>query len=278
MYRPPGRQDPAPVEVARVRGGISARVGAVAVASVLGAVIWIGVSGRPGPTVPASERPGVARAPTASPSTTVGETITPVPNGPPSKPPAGASPAPVAFLTADDFSVVTTIGNSQLMTRLVPTEQGHLLATFRVPIPGPAKAGTLEFAQVWSSVSHDAWVTLATWDLPLESLSAEGGRDHVLLDRTIPARRTLRDAPFPVTRGYQITVRAPGGPNVGVLIVDIRLGPNRQLAGNDGIFGWPVVGQIHRETIARGRGLYNQCRWDISPVSGTPRSGDEAGC
>jgi len=164
------------------------------------------------------------------------------------------------------------------MTRLVPTEQGHLLATFRVPIPGPAKAGTLEFAQVWSSVSHDAWVTLATWDLPLESLSAEGGRDHVLLDRTIPARRTLRDAPFPVTRGYQITVRAPGGPNVGVLIVDIRLGPNRQLAGNDGIFGWPVVGQIHRETIARGRGLYNQYRWDISPVSGTPRSGDEAGC
>lgn len=151
-YQPPGRQGPASVEVARVRGGISPRVGAVAVAGVLAAVVWIGISGRPAPTAPASEKPGIAQAATASPSTTAEETVTPLPVGSPSPPPVGPPPA------------VT-------------------------PRPGAAL-----------------------------------------------------------------------------------------LVGNDGIFGWPVVGQLQRQSIPRGRGLYNKCRWDVSPMSGIPRSGDEAGC
>jgi len=196
----------------------------------------------------------------------------------PSAPPVEGPPPAVDLVAADDFSVVATIAGRQFPARLESTELGrHLSGTIAVAIRGPIVAGTLEFAQVWRTVSHDAWATLATWDLPLEMLRADGNREQVLLDRSVRARPTLRDAPLPLTRGYRITVRTPGGGNWVGLIVDIQIGPNRQLVGNDGIFGWPVVGQLTRTSIPRDRGLYNRCRWDILPMSGTPRSGAE-GC
>lgn len=285
-HQPPTGRGPSSVEVARVRGGISPRVGAVAVAGVLAAVVWIGISGRPAPTAPASERPGVAQVPTERPSATADAeaTVTPIR---PVSPSPGSTRAPPrgASIEADDLSIVATIGNRQFMTWLRPAEHGHLSGTFRLPIPPPATEGTLELARVWRTVaqiwrtaSHDAWATVSTWDLRLESLSAASGRQYLVLDQAMPARPSLRDISPLLTRGYRITVRAKSGVPSGLMSVDIQIAAGHQLEGNDGIFGWPVVGQIQRQTIPRGRGLYNRCRWDVSPMSGTPRSGDESGC
>lgn len=278
-YQPPGGQVPHSVEVTRVRGGISPRAGAVAVAGVLAAVVWIGISGRPAPTAPAPERPGVAEAATASPSTTAEETETPLPVGPPSSPHDASPPPAVALFAGEHFSIVTTVGNRQSMTVLEPTELSSLSGTLRLPTSAPANEARIELAQLWRTVSHDVWVALATWDLSLESAPDGGDREYVLLDRTIPARPTLRNAPILVTRGYRITVRVPSGPNVVGLSVEIRVGPNRQLVGDDGIFGWPVVGQIRPDPVSRTRGLYNACRWDVGPTSARPGPGtDEANC
>lgn len=264
------RDAPNVLETTRVRGGASARLVAVAVAGVLGLVVWIGISGRPAPVVPASLGPDLAQVSSPSPSTTAAAVATPVAVTTPAPvisptPRPAVTPRPgAAFVATDHYSVVATIGNRQFITMLEQTEEGRLSGILSVPIPPPATNGTLELAQVWSTVSHDAFLTLAKWDLRLESLSAASGREYLVLDRSVPARRTLRNVPAPVTSGYTITVRAQSGIYRGLLSVDIRVGPNRQLVGDDGIFGSSVVAQLPMPT-PEGPRVTNGCHWHGRP-------------
>jgi len=65
----------------------------------------------------------------------------------------------------------------------------------------------------------------------------------------------------------------------GELTIDVTIGPNRQLQGNDGILGWAVVSQLQKPNVDRQRGRYNYCRWDVGALSARPRPGtDEAEC
>jgi len=156
------------------------------------------------------------------------------------------------------------------MTWLRPVKPGHLSGSFQMPIPPPATEGTLELEQVWRTVaqawrtpSHDAWATLATWDLRLESLSAASGREYVVLDRVMPAR-AVRDVSLLVARGYRITVRAQSGVPLGTVTVDVQVAAGRQLVGNDGIFGWPVIAQIARAS-SDGPDVRSDCFWNGPP-------------
>jgi len=140
-----------------------------------------------------------------------------------------------------------------------------------MPFPPPATEGTLELEQVWRTVaqtwrtpSHDAWATLATWDLHLESLSASSEREYVLLDRIMPARPTVRDLSMLVTGGYRITVRAHSGVPLGVVTVDVHMAAGRQLEGNAGIFGWPVVAHLASNT-SESPVVINGCHWKGRP-------------
>ena len=265
------RRVPAHVlKTTRVPGGVSAKLGSVALAGVLGVVVWIGISGRP-PPVPASRASDVAQVPSAIRSAPAKTAATPAPLISPTPEPTATPQPAIASIEADDLSIVATLGNRQFMTWLRPLKQGHLSGTFRMPIPVPAKEGTLELEQVWRTVeqvwrtpSHDAWTTLATWDLSLESLSAAGGREYVVLDRTMPARPNVRDVTLLVARGYRITVRAQSGIPRGLITIDIQMAAGRQLVGNDGIFGWPVVAQLARPTSEAPR-VVNGCHWNGRP-------------
>jgi hypothetical protein len=274
-------------EIAQVSSGRSARLGAILVAGALVTVVWIGISGRPAPVVPASERPGLAQATTARPSATTDAqaAATPLPPVPPSPGPIVTPPPAAASIESDDLSIVATIGNRQFMTWLRPAGPGHLSGTLHVPVPPPATEGTVELEQVWRTVaqmwrtpSHEAWTTLGTWDLRLESLSPASGREYVVLDRTVPGRPTVRDVSQLVTRGYRITIRAQSGVPRSPMIVDVQIAGGHQLVGDDGLFGWPVV-QIHAQAVPRTGLPYNVCPWDVGPASRRPRpSTDEANC
>jgi hypothetical protein len=219
------------LETTRIRGGASARLGATVLVAVLGIVVWVGISGRPAPVVPASLRPEVAQVASPSPSAIAQSTATTEPMISPTPEPAVTPRASPAFPATYGYGVVATLGNRQYMALLNETEGGNLSGVFRVPIPPPATNGTLELAQVWSTVSNDGWVTINTWDLLLGSLSAASGREYVVLDRSVRPHRTLPNAPAPVNRGYKITVRAQSGISPGVVSVDILLGPGGQIVG-----------------------------------------------
>jgi hypothetical protein len=183
-------------------------MGAILLAGILGVVVWIGISGRP------AEQPTAIREPAISP------------------PPPAVNPQPGGASAAfDRYSVVATIGHKQYIAVVIQIDQSHMSAKFAVPIPPPATDGTLELDQVWSTVSHDAWLKLAKWDLRLESLSAASGREYIVLDQSVPARRTLRNVPPPVTNGYKITVTAQSGTPSALLRVDIRVGSQSATRG-----------------------------------------------
>ncbi|MEX2546616.1 MAG: hypothetical protein WD830_02360 [Chloroflexota bacterium] len=256
-------------QVVSVGGGRSARIGALVVAGVLVSVVWIGMSGRSAPQPPPSTARAVAVEPTEAPPTLA---VPPTPTAPPVT-------VRVAYDPDDIFGVYVVLGDSQFITILAEFEPGHLTGRLRVPIPPPATQGTFVFQQFSAPSAPGRPVHVAQWPLRVASLVAASGREYVVLDETMPARRTLLYAPRPVLRGFHVTVRAQSGVVYGELTIDIQIGPNQRIIGDDGIYGWPVVAQLRRPQIERARGLYNRCRWGISPISAPPRPGtDEANC
>lgn len=264
-------EPPNVLETTRVRGGLSARLAAVAIALVLGLVAWIGMSGPSATIAPASRAPDVAQLSNATPEATAEAVATAQPLTSPVPTPPSTAPTAEASIERDDLSIVAKIGRRQFLTWLRPVKHGHLSGSFRMPFPPPATEGTLELEQVWRTVeqawkkpSHDAWATLATWDLHLESLSAASEREYVVLDRIVPARPTVEDLSMLVTRGYRITVRAHSGVPHGVVTVDVEMAAGRRLEGNDGIFGWPVVAQLALP-LAEIPSVVNGCHWNGRP-------------
>jgi hypothetical protein len=262
--------------VVRLGGGRSARAGAVVVAAALVTVVWIGLSGRSAPPTIPPQTSAVAVAP--SPSTEPTSTAL--------APSRTAPPIAVAAGSDEVFGVFAVLGDNQYIAILAEPDDGHLTGSMRVPIPPPATQGTFVFQQLSAPSARGQPVMVGRWPLRVESLVAASGREFVVVNESEPPRRTLLNAPRPVLRGYHIEVRAQSGVISGEITIDIRLGPNQRIIGDDGIYGWPTVALIPvDEPIAviasypRERGRYNYCRWDLSPLSAPPRPGtDEADC
>ena len=226
----------------RVSSGNSARLGAIAVAGLLVTVIWIAVSD-----------PSAVTLDNEALAATVPASNTPAASAGPSGPLDLPGPGAVAAASSNRFSIVATIGGRQFITLLEEDGSGNLAGSFEVTLPLAATKGTIEFSQVWMTVSHDAWATIGAWQVGFEPIAGASRREHVVLDVSMRPRRTVRNAPPPVARGYRITVRAQGAGAHGNVWVDINLGPRGQLEGNDGIFGWPVVAQLDPPAAAPTR-------------------------
>jgi hypothetical protein len=67
-----------------------------------------------------------------------------------------------------------------------------------------------------------------------------------------------------VVRGFRLTVRAQSGVASGELRIDVQIGPNRRLVGDDGIFGWPLAGQLDETTTAAPI-VRSDCFWTGKP-------------
>lgn len=219
-------------EVMLVRGGVSAHIGAIVVAGMLVAVVWIGMSGRSAPPAPRSAPPVAAQS-----SKAATPELQPTPIAAPAAGPAVSRPN-------DVFGVYAKLGDSQFITILAEPEPGLLTGRLRVPIPPPATRGTFVFQQFSAPSAPGQPVHVAHWPLRVEMLVAASRRESVVVDATVPARRTKVNAPRPVQRGFRLTVRAQSGVASGELLIEVQIGPNRQLVGDDGIFGWPVVTQL----------------------------------
>ncbi len=181
--------------------------------------------------------------------------------------------APVAVASAHGLSVVATFGSRQFMTLLQEDEAGHLRGALYVPVPVPGTEGTLQLVQVWTTVSHDAWSEIDSWELRLDSLSAGGGREYVILDASVPQRPTSSNVPAPVSRGYQIVVHAQSGPGGGLVSVDIRPRPRHQASIPE-----PQPPPFANPGTRPRPRFSNECRWD-APIPPSPSGPvDEASC
>lgn len=261
------------LETARISGRRPAVLATIVVVGVLGAMVWVGMSGRsslpPAPNVPA-----VADVPTTAPA----QTPSLVPTAAPVETPDPiTTPRDIEF--NDVYGVFAQLGDRQYITILSEPEPGHLFGRLRLPLPQAETEGMFAF-QLFSSptVRDGRPVAIADWPLNVDALAADSPL-FLAVNATLPPRRSIRNAPLPVERGYHLTVTGQRRGAEGELTIDVNIGPNRQLQGNDGILGWAVVSQLRKPAVDRTRGRYNFCRWDVGAMSARPRPGtDEADC
>lgn len=222
------------LETARISGQRSAILASLAVAGVLIAVVWAGISGRT--TAPPSHtfKPVAQLGPTGEPA--IQPTISPA---------EAPSPVPdaIAYELRDVFGVYAELGDAQYATILSEPEPGHLRGRLQLPLPLSEKDGSFVFQQFTSASRPGISVPIADWPINLDALEADSPEFYAV-NATLPARRTIVDAPRPVANGFKLTVVGKRNGNLGEFSINVRIGPNRQLQGNDGILGWPVVSQL----------------------------------
>jgi hypothetical protein len=256
------------LETARIGGHRSAIIAALAVVGVLVAVVWVGVSGRPTPAPLATfnpvadldPTPGSAAAPTVNPT---GDLV------------PDPTPGAVAAVPRDIFGVFANLGDVQFATILAEPEPGHLVGRLSVPIPPPASDGTFAFQQFSSEDGRGLTIPIADWPINVDALAADSP-EFIAVNAELPARRTIVGAPRPVEHGYRLTVVGRRNGSTGEFTISIRIGPNRQLDGNDGILGWPVVNQPPTSDVEPSEGdASGYCGPEAAPPAPGP---DETDC
>ena len=203
--------DPLP-EITRVRGGGSARLGAVVVAIALVAIVWVGISGRPNPA-PISAVPADATgAPTLS-------TTRPVPAVPSPMTTPAPTPGP-----GDTYGASLAIGKLRYVTILSELEPGHLTGELHFPSPARLPSGTFAFSELWHDGHVDAAVAINEWTVDLEALVDATRTPAAVIEEKVGAQSALLDVPPPVTRGYDINVIGSNDLLFSRLSIEVRLG------------------------------------------------------
>jgi len=213
-------------EMARIGGGMNAKVGVAIFAVVLVGVVAVAVAGRPQAPPAGLQTPAaVADVPSALP------TATPLPTLQPPPPPARPD---------QSYGVILNVGDVAYMTTL-DRVFGSLSAVVRVPIPLSRSSGTLQFNEITTYTGSQRTQEVASWRIPLTALDDPKRESTVLIEKDVPARPKLLNVPAPLRRGYHVTVSAVNGFLFGLLSVEIKLGPVPGVDGDDGIFGWPTT-------------------------------------
>ena len=276
------------VETTRVGDGRSARFGALVVVGTLVAVAWVGFSNRPPAPPDVTPAPAIAIQPTSVPQPSVEPTplafaTAPASSAhPPGERPVSTPGTAGSASATRDYYLVQVAFESRTFTNITnEASPGHFQAELSIPIPPPATSATLRLL-VLLATAPAVPVEIAAWELPLQSLNAASGREYLVLDRRVAARRLLLNQPLPVLRGYRLTATAESGVVSGMIRVEMTMGPNGRILGDDGIFGWPTVAQIPSPATSqrpRERGAYNYCRWDVGVLAARPKFGqDESDC
>ena len=204
-----GAEPRSELEVARVGGGPSPRVGALVVVGVLVGVVWAGVSGRPANPLGTLEstRPAIA-APTSEP------TGAPVAI-------ESVSPRPTAARNA--YSVSATIGNTRYIAPLEELRTNHVTAILRVPLPVDETSGTLTITEVWSKDRYDHSALVGDWSLPLGPLFSTRTESELVIDAAMPTRPNRSGASPAVRGGFTLNVWAQNDLLFGLLYIELML-------------------------------------------------------
>ncbi len=257
------------LEVAHISGRRPAVVAAIVVVGVLVAMVWVGMSGRTNPK-PAPSLPAVADVPTADPPATPAAT----PRATCCAPDVAPDPSTTPAVPADIYGASLQMGDAMSTIVLREVEPGHLFGRMRLTLPISESDGTFLFQHFSAQTVIGQPVPIADWPINLEALAADSPL-FTAVNATLPARRTIPNASRPVERGYRLTVTGQRRGAEGELTVDVKIGPNRQLQGNDGILGWPVVYRL--DPFADDppeRGPSGYCGPDTAPPAPGPNEPD----
>lgn len=194
------------LEVVRVGGGVSARLGAFVVVGALAAVVWVGMSNR-GPTVgaPPTQRPAIA-----------GSTAIPAPTHPP-------TPAPTT--PPSTYAVSATIGNRAYLAALDESRPGRMFATLRVPMPPDEASGVLTITELFAGDFWNNPVSVGDWTMPLDPLFTARRDPEVVIDEAMPALPHRDDVPTKVRGGFGLKVYAENDLLFGILSIEVILNP-----------------------------------------------------
>jgi len=200
-------------EMARIGGGMNARIGVVVFAVVLVGVIGVAIANRPQavPIAAATARPS-AVALASETATAAPADPTALPLTPPARP-------------MDSFGVLLNVGDVGYMTTLDQLGTDHFSAVLRVPIPLARDSGTLEFNQIRTFNGSQRTEQIGLWRIPLTALDDPKREATELVNREVAARPRLVGVPVPEQRGYHVNVSAVNGLLFGLLSIEITLGP-----------------------------------------------------
>lgn len=228
MNPPDDSQSGKQLEVARIGGGPSARLGALVVGVVLVVVIGVAIAGRP----PAP--PAVSATP---PAVAAGET--PAPTAVPTEEPT-AAPTPGRPAVFELYGASLLIGTVRYEMILDSIGTSRLSTDIRVPLPRSEANGVLSFNALSSFGSAATVKSISEWSISLAPLT-KAARDRIIvLEVDVPARPKLLNVPPPIRRGYHLIVYARSDLLFGVVTMEVTLGPRPGITGDDGLIGWPT--------------------------------------
>jgi len=196
------------LEIVRIGGGASARIGALVVVGVLAAVVWVGMSNRPPAVGTAQTQLPAAAATRSIPAPTPAPTLTPRPTVPP-----------------ETYGVSATIGNRSYVAALEELRPGHMAAILRVPIPPDAGSGVLTITQLWAAEVWNNPVVVGDWTMPLDPLFARNREPELIIDADMPARPKRDDVPSKVRGGFGLQVYAQNDLLFGIISIEVTLNP-----------------------------------------------------
>jgi hypothetical protein len=212
--------DPVPTLTTTRTGGRSARFIAVAVALVLGTVVYVGVTGQHGPLPPVEPNPSdVALVPTLSPS----------PQSSPLDHVVAVRADPTAPNLYQYLGTGLTIEGHGTLAVMDGVGPDQYRASYQIPYEQIPSRAHLEFDSVSSAVSHDDLDRLGAWDFVINSVGPGGGPRVIVLDTGGgPMGKSLSNPDFNriSTNGYRISAALEGRQDAALMTIDVTVGPD----------------------------------------------------
>ncbi len=233
---------PRPV-VAGVRGGIGARLAAIATAVALIGVVWVGTSGKPAATPVPSPVPLARVSSTGTPQARITARPTAAASASPVvlRPPQAPTPAPTSVLDGDQALVATgSVGDESFELAFTEARPGVFVAEHWTHSPPTSDVLEFEITDVRRRPGLGRTSSVGGWSISLAELAGNARAGTSVLTATAPARPRLTRAPLPVRRGFalEVSVRL-AFQEVAVVYLRIRVGEKvrNQVQGDDGFMG-----------------------------------------
>lgn len=222
-----GPRDGEPVpELTTTRVGGSGRAKLIALAAVvvLGSAIFLGLSGR---TATAPKASPVAAVPTAKPGPE--RTFPPINT-------VQQIRDPNAPLQYQYLGTALTLGGQEFIASLEQQAPRNFYGAYRIPVPWPDDHGTIRLAEMSSTVSHDTFDGLGSWDVSLDILTRPGSLGAVVLDAIqLPTPTMIVNSTVSriMRNGFRITARLEHQGDHDVLAISVYVGVDPQLPNED---------------------------------------------
>ena len=226
----PRDREPVPeLTTTRVGGSSRACVTALVAAVVLVGVVYVGLSGR------TDSGPLTASVPQPSPVA-----LRPTPTRRPERTPGPITTIeqirdPDARPQYQYLGTALILGGQEFIAALDQQTPTYFYGLYGIPLGWTADSGTLELAQMTSSVSHDTMDRLGQWDLSLEAVVSTPMGNLVLDAVQPPAPSTVGTsaASTIALHGYRITARLEHQSDFDLLAIEVHVGSDPLLPSED---------------------------------------------